>query len=97
MRHRVRREQSAFLHTNERVARVTTTDEETILYDGAAGKLAATHAGSGNFAVIEETGEDFNFGLLINEIGDHSGTVPLSACPSVIVVNADGEWTLKAE
>ncbi|SDK89906.1 hypothetical protein SAMN05216282_11734 [Cryobacterium psychrotolerans] len=47
--------------------------------------------------MIEETGEDFNFGLLINEIGDHSGTVPLSACPSVIVVNADGEWTLKAE
>jgi len=47
--------------------------------------------------VIEETGEDFNFGLLINEIGDYSGTFPLSAGRSVIVVNADGEWTLKAE
>lgn len=39
-----------------------------ILHNGEAGKLAATHAGSGTFAVIEETGEDFNFGLLINEI-----------------------------
>ncbi|WP_198417239.1 hypothetical protein [Cryobacterium sp. TMT1-2-1] len=47
--------------------------------------------------MTEQTGEDFSFGLLINEIGAYSGTVPLSSGPSVIVVNADGPWTLKAE
>lgn len=71
--------------------------DRVFLYDGAAGKLTATHAGSGNFAVVEETGEDFSFGLLINEIGAYSGTVPLSSGPSVIVVTADGKWTLDAE
>jgi len=71
------------------------TGDRVFLHDGAAG--TATHAGSGNFAVIEATEEDFNFGLLINEIGDYSGTVPLSSGPSVIVVTADGQWWLKAE
>ncbi|SDK90401.1 TM2 domain-containing protein [Cryobacterium psychrotolerans] len=71
--------------------------DRVFLYQGSAGKLTATHAGSSNFAVTEQTGEDFSFGLLINEIGAYSGTVPLSSGPSVIVVNADGQWTLKAE
>jgi hypothetical protein len=67
------------------------------LYDGSAGKLTATHGGSSNFTVSEETGDAFSFGLLINEIGAYSGTVPLSAGPSVIVVGADGKWTIKTD
>lgn len=67
------------------------------LYDGSAGKLTATHDGSSNFAVTEETGKAFNFGLLVNEIGAYTGTVPLSAGPSVITVSADANWTLLAE
>ena len=66
------------------------------LYSGSASKLTATHDGSRNFNVIEETGKAFNFGLLINEIGAYSGTVPLSSGPSVIVVGANGTWTLQA-
>jgi TM2 domain-containing membrane protein YozV len=66
------------------------------LYRGAAGKLTASHDGAHNFTVSEETGEAFNYGLLINEIGAYNGTVPLSAGPSVIVVGADGNWTLNA-
>ncbi|RNE66829.1 TM2 domain-containing protein [Cryobacterium tepidiphilum] len=64
------------------------------LYDGDAAKLAASHDGDGNFVVMEETGEAFSMGLLVNEIGAYSGTVPLSAGPSVIAVQADGNWTL---
>ena len=45
----------------------------------------------------EETGKAFNFGLLVNEIGAYTGTVPLSAGPSVITVSADGNWTFLAE
>ena len=66
------------------------------LYSGAAGKLAVTHDGTSNFVVTEETGKAFHFGLLINQIGAYSGTVPLSSGPSVIVVGADGHWTLTA-
>jgi TM2 domain-containing membrane protein YozV len=66
------------------------------LYSGKAGKLTVTHDGTSNFTVSEETGEAFHDGLLINEIGAYSGTVPLSSGPSVIVVGADGNWTLQA-
>ena len=67
------------------------------LFDGSAGKLTATHDGSRNFSIVEETDEAFSMGLLVNEIGAYSGTVPLSSGPSAIVVSADGNWTLLAE
>jgi TM2 domain-containing membrane protein YozV len=67
------------------------------LYDGDAAKLAASHDGERNFVVMEETGEAFNMGLLVNEIGAYSGTVPLSSGPSVISVQADGNWTLEVK
>jgi TM2 domain-containing membrane protein YozV len=70
--------------------------DSVFLYNGAAGKLTATHDGSSNFTLTEQTGETFHSGLLINEIGAYSGTVPLSAGPSAIVVGADGNWTLNA-
>jgi len=73
------------------------TGDAVYLYDGAAGKLTATHSGSMNFIVQEETDETFSIGLLINDIGEYSGTVPLSSGPSAITVKADGAWTLAAE
>lgn len=71
------------------------TGDAVFLYEGAAGKLAATHAGEGHFAVTEENDELFSMGLLINEIGSYSGTVPLGAGPSIVTVTADGDWTLE--
>jgi hypothetical protein len=68
--------------------------DAVFLYDGGALALTATHDGARNFVVLEETAEMFSMGLLVNEIGAYSGTVPLSAGPSVITVNADGGWTL---
>ncbi|TFV95394.1 TM2 domain-containing protein [Leifsonia flava] len=68
--------------------------DAVFLYDGGAGKLTATHDGMANFVVMEETNNAFRFGLLVNEIGAYSGTVPLSAGPSVISVQADGGWAL---
>lgn len=73
------------------------TGDAVYLFDGSAGKLTATHTGSMNFIVQEETDETFSIGLLINDIGEYSGTVPLSAGPSIINVKADGAWTLAAE
>jgi hypothetical protein len=70
------------------------TGDGVFLYSGGAARMSATHDGSANFAVLEETGDPFHFGLLINEIGAYSGTVPLSAGPSVISITADGNWTM---
>lgn len=70
------------------------TGDAVFVYDGTAAALAAVHTGSSNFVVTQETSEVFNLGLLINEIGAYSGTVPLSAGPSMITVRADGDWTL---
>ena len=68
--------------------------DAVFLYDGGTGALTATHDGDGNFVVSEDTGDLFEFGLLVNEIGPYSGTVPLSAGPSIIDVKANGGWTL---
>ncbi|WP_424446365.1 NINE protein [Microbacterium sp. CH-015] len=71
--------------------------DAVFLYDGGAAALAATHDGQSNFAIIEETSEAFHMGLLVNEIGAYSGTVPVAAGPSVIEVTADGNWTLAVQ
>lgn len=71
--------------------------DAVFLYDGGPGALALTHAGSSNFVVIQKTGGAFDFGLLVNEIGAYSGTVPLSAGPAVITIGADGAWTALAQ
>ncbi|MGI9822210.1 TM2 domain-containing protein [Agromyces sp. Marseille-Q5079] len=64
------------------------------LYDGGAAALTATHSGEANFVITEEAPDSLGLGLLVNEIGNYSGTVPLSAGPSAIAVQADGSWTL---
>ncbi|MCJ1698615.1 hypothetical protein MT356_02700 [Rathayibacter festucae] len=68
------------------------TGDAVFVYSGDATRLTASHQGSANFVVQEETG-GFGFGLLVNEIVAYSGTVPLSAGPSVVTVTADGAWT----
>ena len=70
------------------------TGDAVMLYDDGAASLTATHSGTSNFVVYQETEEAFNMGLLVNEIGAYSGTVPLSAGPSILTVTADGAWTL---
>ena len=67
------------------------------LYDGGASAAAMTHDGQSNFAVIEHNDDLFSMGLLVNEIGPYSGTVPLGAGPSVITVSADGGWTIAVQ
>lgn len=58
-----------------------------------ASRLTASHLAAAN-VVVQEEASGFRFGLLVNEIGAYSGTVPLSAGPAVATVTADGAWTL---
>lgn len=63
------------------------------LYDGPGGDVALTHAGTSTFLVFEQAGEQYATALLADELGAWSGTAPLSAGPSVVVVIADGDWS----
>jgi len=69
--------------------------DAVLLYDGAAADWKFTHSGSSNFAVtyLSTEGND----LLVNEIGKYSGTVPAAAGPAVVVISADGKWTMVAQ
>lgn len=62
------------------------------LYDGAAATWTFSHDGESNFAVTQYDGTFPN--LMVNEIGPYTGSVPALAGPSVITVNADGNWTI---
>jgi hypothetical protein len=69
--------------------------DAVLIYDGAPADWKFTHKGSGNFAVkyISTSGTD----LLVNEIGKYSGVVPAAEGPAVVVIMADGAWTMVAE
>lgn len=64
------------------------------LYEGTAPVWNLSHDGSRNFIVVEHSSDAFSMGLLVNEIGAYEGTVTGSAGPSVIVIQADGNWTI---
>lgn len=63
-------------------------------YEGDAATLAATHDGDANFAVSYYTDADFEMPLLVNEIGAYDGTVALTDGPGLLVITANGAWTL---
>ena len=70
------------------------TGDQVYKYDGAAGNWAFTNQGQGNFAVIQYGGAMPN--LAVNEIGAYTGTVPMFAGPTVVIVKSDGNWTVAA-
>lgn len=68
------------------------TGDGVFLYSGDSANLAMTHDGAANFIVYDFGDGIINPGL-VNEIGAYTGTVPISAGPSVFVIRADGAWT----
>jgi TM2 domain-containing membrane protein YozV len=71
--------------------------DDVFLYAGDPVTVALTHDGSENFAVTEYSGDNIGMSLLVNEIGAYEGSVPIEKGPLVLVVKADGNWTLTAE
>jgi TM2 domain-containing membrane protein YozV len=69
------------------------TGDDVFLYAGDAADTTFAYDGAGNFTVIEYTDGGIGMGLLVNEIGAYTGTVPLSGGPSVIRVGAVGGWS----
>lgn len=63
-------------------------------YAGGAATWAITHRGEANFVVAEYSSSPLP-NLAVNEIGKYKGKVPADAGPAVVVVQADGTWTIK--
>ncbi len=59
----------------------------------AAPTWAITHTGQSNFTVTEESGSTV-MGLLVNEIGNYKGTVAGYSGPGLVIITADGAWTI---
>lgn len=66
--------------------------DDVFLYAGGAANVAFSYDGPGNFTVLEYTDGGVGMGVLVNEIGAYTGTVPISGGPSVIRVGAVGTW-----
>jgi hypothetical protein len=66
-------------------------------YEGDAGTWHVVHSGAHYFSLWEHTGADFEMGLLATEIGAYDGEVAVKKGPSLIVIQADGDWTITAK
>lgn len=69
--------------------------DSVLLYDGDAADFVMAHDGESNFVVqmLSEQSDD----LLVNEIGKYSGTVPVGSGPALVIIKADGKWTLNVQ
>lgn len=65
------------------------------LYAGNGGTFTATHDGTSNYIVKQQSKGDSYAKLLINEIGVWSAPVTLQPGPGIIIVDADGKWSIK--
>ena len=75
------------------------TGDNVFLYNGDATNLVLGSEAEGAFSVFEYTevdiaNGDFSAASLVNGASPYSGTVPISAGPSVIAVGASGPWTI---
>lgn len=63
--------------------------------------LHITHSGSSNFAVISYTAGNDRIDLLVNEIGNYNGTVPVNFLVGeevgLLEITASGPWTINAK
>jgi len=70
------------------------TGDAVLLYDGAAASWKLGHAGSADFSVrfLSMEGDS----VVANKTGKFSGTVSAPAGPAVIMIGANGKWTMAA-
>lgn len=69
--------------------------DAVLIYEGKAADWSLTHSGDSNF-VVKYIGMDSE-DLLVNEIGAYNGVIPVSKGPAVIIINADGNWSITTQ
>lgn len=73
------------------------TGDGVFKYEGDAGTWHAVHTGEHYFSLSVYTGSEFEMGLLANEVGAYDGEVAVKKGPGLVVVQADGDWTITAK
>ncbi len=73
------------------------TGDGVFTYEGDAATWAVEHDGEHYFSLSEYTGGAFDMGLLATEVGAYDGEVPAEAGPALVVIQADGSWTITAK
>jgi hypothetical protein len=68
------------------------SDDAVVAYTGGAGTAAFTNRGQGNFAVLQFAATGSSENLLVNVIGNYTGSVPTD--PGFLVITSDGKWTV---
>lgn len=75
-----------------------TGDTVTGITTHSGGNWKITHNGGGNFSVVEYGMAKGYMDLLVNEIGDYSGTVKAESGDNVFFqINAEGAWTMERQ
>lgn len=82
-----------------RALKSTTTGvgDDVLSWNGSARVATFSHTGKSNFAAVAYTGTGEYHRLLVNQIGNYSGKVPIPSGTRYIAVNADGNWTIKLQ
>ncbi|NEM90877.1 hypothetical protein [Galbitalea soli] len=75
-------------------SRITGAGDDVLIYRGDASAAAIVNRGSSNFAVWQY-GDSTD--LLVNEIGNYTGTVLISGGPSLFAVSSDGKWSITTQ
>jgi hypothetical protein len=70
--------------------------DDVLLYDGPDGIASITHVGESNF-IVEWISAHGRSDLLVNEIGGYVGRVVWDGGLGVLVVQADGSWSVTIE
>lgn len=79
------------INDTSRIPRFTAgTGDAAIFVDGPGDKARIMNKGESNF-VVQAYGADS--GLLVNEIGSYSGTVPITT-PAFVQITSDGQWNI---
>lgn len=68
--------------------------DDVVIYRGGSGAASISHDGDNHFAIWSYGERD---DLIVNEIGQYTGTTRWTAGPSVVVVTADGNWSIAVE
>jgi hypothetical protein len=66
--------------------------DAVVAYNGGPGTAAFTNNGQGDFAALQFAATGSSENLLVNQIGNYTGSVPLD--PGYLVITSDGRWTV---
>jgi len=70
------------------------TGDGVYRYDGDAGTWAVVHSGEHYFQLAYYTDAALSLSILANEVGAYDGSVAVTDGPALVVVQADGDWTI---